>query len=182
MIHLSTYHSNGLPRVVWSNKVNLIGEKVYKPKIHFCERCSKPILIYGRLIPCKHVFCYTCANLCINSATTTPKHCNGNATQASQSPHNHSNYSSNSNQTNSSASSQASGTNSHLVKGCHRCSNKVLRVERNTLNSIFVCQVESCKRTYLSARDLQAHVAHRHTKKKQSNNSHHHTSIYIKNR
>lgn len=124
MIHLSSYHSNGLPTVVWSNKVNLIGEKVYKPKIHFCEHCNKPILIYGRLIPCKHVFCFTCAQ----------------------------------------------EQSFSIDKGCHRCGGKALRVERNTLNSIFVCQVDSCKRAYLSARDLQAHVAHRHSRNKTSNN------------
>lgn len=128
MIHLSSYHSNGLPTVVWSNKVNLIGEKVYKPKIHFCEHCNKPILIYGRLIPCKHVFCFTCA--------------------------------------------QEQSFN--IDKGCHRCGGRALRVERNTLNSIFVCQVDSCKRAYLSARDLQAHVTHRHNRNKTNSSSSNH--------
>lgn len=45
----------------WDHKVNLIGEKVIDPLIHCCEKCSLPILNYGRLIPCKHVFCYDCA-------------------------------------------------------------------------------------------------------------------------
>ena len=29
--------------------------------IHCCDKCLKPILIYGRMIPCKHVFCLGCA-------------------------------------------------------------------------------------------------------------------------
>lgn len=276
MIHLSSYHSNGLPTVVWSNKVNLIGEKVYKPKIHFCEHCNKPILIYGRLIPCKHVFCFTCATLCLtqptinnslNSASSLtpplpgpsepvsltssqpPPLLNPSSQSYNRSPHNvnntnsnlvsnshqqmisekhhpsrnsranHSNknlnlYRSDSNhsllqrETNSSDLSNMDESNSvatpntiqqdgisspnlnggssssiaqqqqlnqlHFVgKGCHRCGGKALRVERNTLNSIFVCQVDSCKRSYLSARDLQAHVAHRHSRNKanSSNNT-----------
>lgn len=130
---MSSYHSNGMPTVVWSNKVNLIGEKVYKPKIHFCEHCNKPILIYGRLIPCKHVFCFTCATLCLNQQQET-----NSSNQTSPTP----------------------------APGCHHCGGRALRVERNTLNSIFVCQVDTCRRTYLSARDLQAHVAHRHSRNK----------------
>lgn len=137
MIHLSSYHSNGMPTVVWPNKVNLIGEKVYKPKIHFCEHCNKPILIYGRLIPCKHVFCFTCATLCLSP-------------QQQQ-------------QDTNTATNQTSPSS---VSGCHHCGGRALRVERNTLNSIFVCQVDTCRRTYLSARDLQAHVAHRHNRNK----------------
>ena len=31
------------------------------PMIHCCDKCLKPILIYGRMIPCKHVFCLGCA-------------------------------------------------------------------------------------------------------------------------
>lgn len=39
MLHLS-----------WSLPVNLIGEKVLNPMIHCCDKCLKPILIYGRLV------------------------------------------------------------------------------------------------------------------------------------
>eukprot|EP00955_Chlamydomonas_euryale_P027434 289255-Chlamydomonas_euryale.AAC.10 len=28
---------------------------------HFCVCCSLPILVYGRLYPCLHAFCLTCA-------------------------------------------------------------------------------------------------------------------------
>ena len=42
-------------------KVNLVGKKVMNPMIHCCDKCLKPILIYGRMIPCKHVFCLGCA-------------------------------------------------------------------------------------------------------------------------
>lgn len=150
MIHISSYHSNGLQPVVWPNKVNLIGEKVYKPKIHFCEHCEKPILIYGRLIPCKHVFCYSCATLCLTLQNNQLQQTNNN-----------------NNGNNSNSSSSANVT----TKGCHRCGNRALRAERNTLNSIFVCQIETCRRTYLSARDLQAHFNHRHSKNKPHNSN-----------
>jgi E3 ubiquitin-protein ligase Hakai len=42
-------------------QVNLVGKKVMNPMIHCCDKCLKPILIYGRMIPCKHVFCLGCA-------------------------------------------------------------------------------------------------------------------------
>ena len=45
----------------WDHQVNLVGKKVLNPMIHSCDKCLKPILIYGRMIPCKHVFCLTCA-------------------------------------------------------------------------------------------------------------------------
>ena len=45
----------------WDHKVNLVGKKVLNPMIHSCDKCLKPILIYGRMIPCKHVFCLGCA-------------------------------------------------------------------------------------------------------------------------
>lgn len=152
MIHISSYHSNGLQPVVWPNKVNLIGEKVYKPKIHFCEHCEKPILIYGRLIPCKHVFCFSCATLCLNQQQQQQPPTPNNGT------------------TNLDTSPTATATVS-VGKGCHRCGNRALRAERNTLNSIFVCQIETCRRTYLSARDLQAHFNHRHSKNKSHNSN-----------
>ncbi|XP_067127051.1 E3 ubiquitin-protein ligase Hakai-like [Centruroides vittatus] len=44
----------------WDHRVNLIGEKVINPMIHCCGNCSLPILMYGRMIPCKHVFCLDC--------------------------------------------------------------------------------------------------------------------------
>lgn len=34
----------------WNLPVNLIGEKVLNPMIHCCDKCLKPILIYGRLV------------------------------------------------------------------------------------------------------------------------------------
>ncbi|KAL5290012.1 CBLL1 family protein [Megaselia abdita] len=48
-------------RLKWNHKVNLIGEKVLNPMIYNCDTCDKPILVYGRMIPCKHVFCLKCA-------------------------------------------------------------------------------------------------------------------------
>lgn len=37
-------------RLSWDHPVNLIGEKVLSPRIHICDTCNKPILIYGRMV------------------------------------------------------------------------------------------------------------------------------------
>lgn len=50
-------------------------------------------------------------------------------------------------------------------KQCPRCGDKVFRVEKTGLGTVFMCQTESCKRTYLSQRDLQAHIEHRHVRR-----------------
>lgn len=107
-------------RLKWDHKVSLIGEKVLNPMIHCCDLCDKPILIYGRMIPCKHVFCLRCAR-------------------------------------------------SEPFKSCPRCKEKVLRVEQSGLGTVFMCFYggsrygnTGCRRTYLSQRDLQAHINHRH--------------------
>lgn len=108
-------------RLNWDHKVNLIGEKVLNPMIYCCDQCEKPILIYGRMIQCKHVFCLTCAR-----------------TEA-------------------------------VLKQCPRCKEKVVRVEQTGLGTVFMCTHggtmhgrTGCRRTYLSQRDLQAHINHRH--------------------
>ncbi|KAL5013909.1 hypothetical protein ScPMuIL_008179 [Solemya velum] len=105
----------------WDHKVNLLGEKVVDPLIHCCEKCTLPILIYGRMIPCKHVFCSDCAK--------------------------------------------------KTEKSCPRCEEQVLRIEQSALGTVFVCNyggskhsVDGCRRTYLSQRDLKAHIDHRHLK------------------
>lgn len=86
--------------------------------IHCCDKCLKPILIYGRMIPCKHVFCLRCARL--------------------------------------------------ETQQCPRCLEKVSRVEQTGLGTVFMCAhggtrygSAGCRRTYLSQRDLQAHINHR---------------------
>merc|ERR1712223_1928296 len=115
--------------LTWDHKVNLIGKKVVNPMIHNCDKCKKPILIYGRMIPCKHVFCLSCATQSLTpSATST----------------------------------------------CPRCGDKVVRVEQAGLGSIYMCShggsrygSNGCRRTYLSQRDLQAHIQHRHMKQQQ---------------
>jgi len=44
----------------WNFKVKLAAEK--KTNIlNMCEKCKKPILVHGRLIPCKHFLCLSCA-------------------------------------------------------------------------------------------------------------------------
>ncbi|XP_064084279.1 E3 ubiquitin-protein ligase Hakai-like isoform X1 [Macrobrachium nipponense] len=105
-------------RLTWDHPVNLIGEKVLSPRIHICDSCNKPILIYGRMIPCKHVFCLCCAR--------------------------------------------------REDRVCARCGERVVRVEQTGLGTVFMCTYTInkavCKRTYLSQRDLQAHIDHRHMK------------------
>jgi len=108
--------------LAWDHKLNLVGKKVVNPMIHCCDKCKRPILIYGRMIPCKHVFCLACGKM--------------------------------------------------EDKACPRCGDKVSRVEQGGLGNIFLCTEggsrygnTGCRRTYLSSRDLQAHIAHRHSAK-----------------
>jgi len=105
----------------WSHQIKFLGEKVQDPMIHICEKCLLPILIYGRLSPCKHVFCLSCA-----------EKSNGN---------------------------------------CPRCEDRIDRIEPAGIGQIFVCSfggsrngVSGCRRSYLSKRDLVAHIKHRHEK------------------
>ncbi|XP_007669171.2 E3 ubiquitin-protein ligase Hakai isoform X3 [Ornithorhynchus anatinus] len=104
--------------IFWDFQINILGEKDETP-VHFCDKCGLPIKIYGRMIPCKHVFCYDCAIL-------------------------------------------------HEKKGdkmCPGCSDPVQRIEQCARGSLFMCSVvQGCKRTYLSQRDLQAHINHRHVR------------------
>lgn len=48
-------------RLRWDHRVNLIGEKVLNPMIHCCDKCLKPILIYGRMV--RFVFTMELRNL-----------------------------------------------------------------------------------------------------------------------
>ncbi|KAI5065166.1 hypothetical protein GOP47_0019861 [Adiantum capillus-veneris] len=44
--------------------VKVLGRKARRrlgDKVHFCVHCDFPIAIYGRLDPCEHIFCLTCA-------------------------------------------------------------------------------------------------------------------------
>ncbi|XP_017330537.1 E3 ubiquitin-protein ligase Hakai isoform X2 [Ictalurus punctatus] len=100
----------------WDFKLNLVGEKDDTP-VHFCDKCGLPIKIYGRMIPCKHVFCYDCAVLYEKKSDKT----------------------------------------------CPGCTEPVQRIEQCQRGSLYMCSiVQGCKRTYLSQRDLQAHINHRH--------------------
>uniref|UniRef100_M3XQM6 RING-type E3 ubiquitin transferase n=1 Tax=Mustela putorius furo TaxID=9669 RepID=M3XQM6_MUSPF len=102
--------------IFWDFQINILGEKDNTP-VHFCDKCELPIKIYGRMIPCKHAFCYACAIL----------HEKGGD------------------------------------KICPSCSKYVHRIEEHAQGSLFMCStVQGCKRTYLSQRDLDAHINHRH--------------------
>lgn len=55
----------------WNHKVNLIGEKVLNPRLHLCEICQQPILIYGRNVSIKLSFSYSLnakLMICVSSA------------------------------------------------------------------------------------------------------------------
>ncbi|XP_019721583.1 E3 ubiquitin-protein ligase Hakai [Hippocampus comes] len=111
----------------WDYKLNLIGERDEVP-IHFCDKCGLPIQLYGRMIPCKHVFCYECALL---HEKKGEKLCPGLT--------------------------------------MYSCTDQVQRIEQCQRGSLYMCSVVSgCKRTYLSQRDLQAHVNHRHLRSAKS--------------
>ena len=106
-----------------TNYFNFIFFQVVNPILHMCDRCVKPILIYGRL-GCKHVLCLSCA--------TALKNTNGQ---------------------------------------CTRCSSRVSQVEQASFGQIWMCShggsrygQDGCQRTYLSERDLKAHVNFRHLK------------------
>jgi len=116
----------------WNQRYTPIGERLPNPNIHMCDMCRLPIRIYGRMIPCKHVFCFSCS----------------------------------------------------LERRfqCPRCSEKVHRIERNNIGSLHMCLhdgsrygYDGCRRTYLSQRDLQAHINHRH--KPRNSGSYHVDSI-----
>ncbi|XP_024518685.1 E3 ubiquitin-protein ligase CBLL2-like [Selaginella moellendorffii] len=45
-------------------EIKILGYAVQRrngDKVHICTRCNFPIAIYGRLHPCEHIFCLTCA-------------------------------------------------------------------------------------------------------------------------
>ncbi|KAG5845976.1 hypothetical protein ANANG_G00144860 [Anguilla anguilla] len=108
-------------QMFWDYKLNLLGAKDDTP-VHFCDKCGLPIKIYGRMIPCKHVFCYECAVLYEKKCD---KMCPG--------------------------------------VSLYSCTDPVQRIEQCLRGSLFMCSmVQGCKRTYLSQRDLQAHINHRH--------------------
>lgn len=100
----------------WDFQINILGEKDDTP-VHFCDKCELPIKIFGRVIPCKHAFCYSCAILHGKEGS----------------------------------------------KMCPGCNNPVARIEKHTQGSLFMCStVQGCKRSYLSQRDLEAHINYRH--------------------
>lgn len=113
---------NVLKIFFWDFKINILGKKD-ETIIHFCDKCELPIRIYGRMLPCKHAFCYACAILLGKEGD----------------------------------------------KICPSCSNFVQQIEQHSQGSIFVCStVQGCKRSYLSQRDLQAHINFRHMRARNS--------------
>ncbi|CAF1074109.1 unnamed protein product [Rotaria sordida] len=60
----------------WDYRMNLIGKRIKETKSFCCLSCRYPILLVGRLMPCKHAaFCLQCANECKSNRRNCPK-CN----------------------------------------------------------------------------------------------------------
>ncbi|CAF0942079.1 unnamed protein product [Brachionus calyciflorus] len=118
----------------WTLDIDTSSKKILDQKMDYCIICKLPILVYGRFLPCKHVICFQCA-------------------------------------------SQIS------VKTCMResCQENIERIEKVIAGRIFVCSYEldntlkshflhqpelsqknQCGRSYMSQRDLDAHISHRH--------------------
>ena len=55
--------------------------------------------------------------------------------------------------------------------GCLNCNEHIVKIDRVMHDSLYMCDHDNCKRTYISQRDLSAHVQHRHLKKEKSNSS-----------
>lgn len=60
---------------------------------------------------------------------------------------------------------------SYVVFLSYRCEEPVQRIEQSALGTVYICSYggakhgsSGCRRTYLSQRDLQAHIQHRHLK------------------
>ncbi|CAF0927440.1 unnamed protein product [Didymodactylos carnosus] len=59
--------------VRWDYRINLIGRRVKDNKAFCCFSCGHPVLVAGRLLPCKHAFCLHCAQQCKNDRRNCPK-------------------------------------------------------------------------------------------------------------
>jgi len=71
------------PTSILEECVGHIHERRGGDKTHFCVSCSLPIAVYGRLQPCLHAFCLSCASdmdgcflwvLVQNTACSGPPH------------------------------------------------------------------------------------------------------------
>lgn len=134
----STRRSHPIEKMNWNLNMNNISQKINDQPMDVCMICSLPILIYGRLIPCKHVMCIQCANsielkMCLKDA----------------------------------------------------CNENIERIDKAYKGGIFVCNYDLdymnnssniekfrlhpdlshkrlCGRSYMSQRDLNSHIQHRH--------------------
>ncbi|THD19822.1 E3 ubiquitin-protein ligase Hakai [Fasciola hepatica] len=126
----SKYARDRSKRLKWNNAIWLVGEKAKDVVFHFCDVCDLPVVIYGRLLPCKHVLCFNCA--------------------------------------------------AKLPNKCNRCNKTIQTIERCLVGGIFMCfESDGCRRTYLSQRDLQAHIDHRHKGSAKAKNDIHPTGSTI---
>ena len=117
-------------------KANLVGEKIHNPAIYLCDQCNLPILIYGRMVCVFAKSFWLMIDTFLSICLQIPcKHVFCYACA------------------------------SKADKACLRCSDEIFKIEKCNLGTVFMCRTDSCKRTYLSQRDLEAHIKHRHVRK-----------------
>lgn len=63
---VNSWEERTFPECIWEDfKITIIGEKD-DLLVHFCDKCDMPVMpfkINGRIILCKHAFCYDCDSL-----------------------------------------------------------------------------------------------------------------------
>ncbi|XP_056444053.1 E3 ubiquitin-protein ligase Hakai isoform X1 [Gadus chalcogrammus] len=130
-------------QMFWDYKLNLIGEKDDIP-VHFCDKCGLPIHLYGRM------YC-ECNELGVGGDALAKNHkrptipCKHVFCYECALLH------------------EKKGDKMCPGLTMYSCTDQVQRIEQCQRGSLYMCSiVQGCKRTYLSQRDLQAHVNHRH--------------------
>lgn len=122
-----------IEKLNWNFKVDLIGSKIIEQNIFCCELCTSPIFIYGRMMPCKHVFCIKCARE--NSDKCVKTNCHEPVERIEEAMHGHIFI----------CTYGKSLLNSSIVEDQIHFPSKI-----------------TCGRSYMSVRDLHAHIQHRH--------------------
>ncbi|KAM4615560.1 E3 ubiquitin-protein ligase Hakai isoform 2-T2 [Polymixia lowei] len=137
-------------QIFWDYKLNLIGEKDDVP-VHFCDKCGLPIQLYGRMVRTSQMWILTSERcfeklLHLTFALLNPQiPCKHVFCYECALLH------------------EKKGDKMCPGLTLYNCTDPVQRIEQCQRGSLYMCSiVQGCKRTYLSQRDLQAHVNHRH--------------------
>lgn len=133
--------SHTIEKLNWNFNTNSSNtQKVMNQTMDFCMICNLPILIYGRLIPCKHVMCAQCAKS-IELKVCLKESCNEIIDRI----------------------------DTALRGGIFVCNYDMETVKQNHHNytenyrlNPDLSQKRLCGRSYMSQRDLNSHIQHRH--------------------